>query len=100
MTNLREVWEAISTELHDRLDLEGEERGEGVSGMLPKFLACEAVWMMPPFTDSGTRGRAGLNTLRQVQMNSRCLSRSRALGVLSSLPESVVHHSGFCPLNS
>lgn len=60
--NLREIWEAKSTKLGDRLDLRGESKGKGVSRMIPRFLDCASEL---PFTESEKHGEAaGLNMLR------------------------------------
>ena len=54
--------ESKATELLDRLDLGSESKGEGVSTMMPRFLACAAEL---PFTESENHGgAAGLNMLR------------------------------------
>lgn len=53
MANLREIWEGKLAVLHDRLDLGGRSKGQGVSGRIPRFLACAAEWIMPPLTESG-----------------------------------------------
>lgn len=101
MTNLREIWEARSTELHDRLALEGGKRGEEASGMIPKVLACEAEWMMLPFTDFRTPWRSRFEYSETSSNEFQVIAYVWSFGSSQlTAMGSVVHHSVSWPLNS